>query len=121
MDVPAGERVGYGGTYVAPEGGGRIGLVPAGYHDCVPRAFSNFGYVMVAGVRCRIVGRVSMDSMTVDLSDCPDAAVGSDVLIYGRQGDWLVPLEEVSAVIGSIPHEVMARVGPRVQRIFTRH
>lgn len=121
VDVPAGERVGYGGTYTAPAGGGRVGVVPAGYHDCIPRAFSNHGHVVVGGARCDIVGTVSMDSMTIDLSGCPDAGVGSDVLIYGRRGDWNVPLEEVSAVIGTIPYEVMARVGPRVQRVFTRH
>jgi alanine racemase len=121
IDVPAGERVGYGGTYVAPPGGGRVGVVPAGYHDCVPRSFSNFGHVVIAGVRCPIIGRVSMDSMTVDVSGCAEASVGSDVLIYGRHGDWSIPLEEVAAAIGTIAYEVMARVGPRVQRIFTRH
>lgn len=121
IDVSEGERVGYGGIFTVPEPGARLGVVPAGYHDCVPRAFSNFGYVLIAGKRCPIVGRVSMDSMTVDVSGCPEAEVGSDVLIYGRRGDWEVPLEEVSAAIGSNAHEVMARVGPRVQRIFTRH
>jgi alanine racemase len=121
IDVEAGERVGYGGIYTVPEQGVRLGVVPAGHHDCVPRAFSNFGHVMIAGVRCPIVGRVSMDSMTVDVTGCPSAVVGSDVLIYGRRGDWQVPLEEVSAAVGSNAHEVMARVGPRVQRIFTNH
>jgi alanine racemase len=121
VEVPAGEGVGYGATYVAPAQGGRVGVVPAGYHDCIPRSFSNFGYVIVAGVRCPIVGRVSMDSMTIDLSACPAATVGSDVLIYGGFGSSEVPLEEVSRAIGTIPYEVMARVGPRVQRVFTRH
>jgi len=121
VEVPAGEGVGYGATYLAPAGGGRVGVVPAGYHDCVPRSFSNIGYVVVHGVRCPIVGTVSMDSMTVDLSGCPAAVVGSDVLIYGRSGAHEVRLEDVSAAIGTIPYEVMARVGPRVQRVFTRH
>ena len=121
LDVPPGEGVGYGATYVAPPGGGRVGVVPAGYHDCVPRSFSNAGYVVVDGIRCPIVGTVSMDSMTIDVSGCPGAVVGSDVLIYGKAGEAEVPLEEVSRAIGTIPYEVMARVGPRVQRVFTRH
>lgn len=121
IEVQEGERVGYGGIFTVPKSGARLGVVPAGHHDCVPRAFSNFGYVLIAGRRCPIVGRVSMDSMTVDITHCPEAVVGSDVLIYGRRGDWWVPLEEVSAAVGSNAHEVMARVGPRVQRIFTRH
>ena len=110
IQVQEGERVGYGGIFTAPKHGTRLGVVPAGHHDCVPRAFSNFGYVLIAGQRCPIAGRVSMDSMTVDISACPEAEVGSDVLIYGRRGDWDVPLEEVSAAIGTTAHEVMARV-----------
>jgi alanine racemase len=120
-EVPAGEGVGYGGTWRAPAEGGRIGVVPAGYFDCVPRAYSNVGHVIVGGVRCAIVGTVSMDSMTIDLSGCPQAAVGSDVLVYGRLGGWSVPLEEAARAIGTIPYELMARVGPRVQRVLTRH
>jgi alanine racemase len=120
-DVPEREGVGYGATWRAPAGGGRIGVVPAGYFDCVPRAYSNVGHVMVDGVRCDIVGTVSMDSMTVDLSGCPGAAAGSDVLLYGRLGGSEVPLEAAARSIGTIPYEVMARVGPRVQRVLTRH
>jgi alanine racemase len=59
--------------------------------------------------------------MTIDLSHCPSAGVGSEVLIYGRMGKSLVALEEVSQAIHTIPYEVMARVGPRVQRVFSRH
>jgi len=121
IEVPGGERVGYGGTWAAPPGGARIGVVPAGYHDCVPRALSNVGHVLVAGARCPIVGRVSMDSMTVDISGCPDAQVGSDVLVYGRRGELAISVEEVAGLVGTIAYEVMARVGPRVQRILTRH
>lgn len=121
VDVPPGERVGYGGTYEITGEGGRVGVVPAGYHDCVPRSFSNVGYVIVAGRRCPIIGRVSMDSMTIDLSDCEEAHVGSDVLILGRRGSWLIPLEDVAATIDTIPYELMVRIGPRVQRIFTNH
>lgn len=121
VDVPAGERVGYGGTFTAPAGGRRVGVVPAGYHDGVPRSASNSGVVVVAGVRCPIVGRVSMDSMAVDLTACPEAGVGTDVLVYGRQHDWSLPPEELAASAGTIAHELMARLGPRVQRILTRY
>jgi Alr-MurF fusion protein len=120
-DLQEGERVGYGGTFVAPAGGSRIGVVPAGYHDCVPRAFSNFGRVTVGGETRPIIGVVSMDSMTIDLTDTPSAQLGSDVLIYGRREGVTVSLEEVSAAIGTIAYELLVRVGPRVQRIVTRH
>ncbi|HUA12059.1 MAG TPA: alanine racemase [Solirubrobacteraceae bacterium] len=121
LELEEGARIGYGGTYRVPSGGARVGVVPAGYHDCVPRAFSNRGHVIVAGVECPILGRVSMDSMTVELTCCPDAHVGSDVLILGRHGDRDVAPERLAALIETIPYELMVRVGPRVQRILTRH
>jgi alanine racemase len=102
-------------------GGARIGVVAAGYHDCIPRAFSNFGSVMVNGQHCPIVGTVSMDSMTIDITRCRDAIVGSDVTIYGRHGASFVPIEDVARKIGTIPYELLTRIGPRVQRVFTRH
>ncbi len=80
------DRIGYGGTYRVPAAGRRVAVVAAGYHDCIPRAFSNFGYVSIDGRKCPIVGSVSMDSMVVDITGCPGAGVGSDVLIYGRHG-----------------------------------
>lgn len=120
-DLEPGESVGYGATFRASPRGTRVGVVAAGYHDCVPRAFSNFGSVMVGGKICDIVGTVSMDSMTIDLSGCPEATVGSDVTIFGHHGASFVSLENVAERIDTIPYELLARVGPRVQRIFTGH
>ncbi|MGH3889513.1 MAG: alanine racemase [Pseudonocardiaceae bacterium] len=120
-DLEPGESVGYGATFRASPRGTRVGVVAAGYHDCVPRAFSNFGYVMVGGKPCEIVGTVSMDSMTIDLSGCPEATVGSDVTIFGRHGTSFVSIEDVAEKIYTISYELLARVGPRVQRIFTGH
>ena len=121
QDLSEGDRIGYGGTYRVPAGGRRAAVVAAGYHDCVPRGLSNFGYVSVDGRKCRILGIVSMDSMVVDVSDCPSAAVGSDVLIYGRHGGSIVPIEEVAAAMDTIPYELLSRVQPRVLRVLTQH
>jgi alanine racemase/UDP-N-acetylmuramoyl-tripeptide--D-alanyl-D-alanine ligase len=120
-DLRPGEPVGYGATFRASPRGTRVGVVAAGYHDCIPRAFSNFGSVMVGGKPCEIVGTVSMDSMTIDLSGCPEATVGSDVTIFGRHGTSFISIEDVAEKIHTIPYELLARVGPRVQRIFTGH
>lgn len=121
LELSRGESVGYGATYTAPTFGRRIGVVPAGYHDCVPRAFSNHGYVVVGGVRCRIAGAVSMDSLSIDVSGSPQSEVGSEVLIYGSFDGNTVAIDEVAEAIGTIAYELMARVGGRVQRIFTWH
>ncbi len=121
VNIAEGETVGYGRTFRAPSTGKRVGVVPAGYHDCVPRAFSNHGYVIVDGERCGIAGTVSMDSMSVDISQSASVRVGAEVLIYGKYDEHSVPIEEVASAIGTISYELMARVGSRVQRIFTRH
>ncbi len=121
QDLSKGDRIGYGGTYEVPPEGRRVAVVAAGYHDCVPRSLSNFGYVSVDGRKCRILGRVSMDSMVVDVSDCPSATVGSDVLIYGRHGGASVSIEEVAAGMDTIPYELLSRVQPRVLRVLTQH
>jgi Alr-MurF fusion protein len=120
-ELAPGEPVGYGATFRTAPGGSRIAVVAAGYHDCIPRTFANVGSVVVHGRACPIVGAVSMDSMTIDVSGCPDATVGSEVVIYGGSGDATLSIEEVAARAGTIPYELLARIGPRVQRVFTRH
>jgi alanine racemase len=115
-----GDHVGYGATFRAA-GPLVTGVVQLGYHDGIFRSFQQRGAVVVDGHRCPVVGRISMDSMVVDLSACPDAAVGTDVLVFGTQGDSAQPIEAVAEAMGTIPYEVIARLGPRIQRVFVRH
>ncbi len=115
---PKGATLGYGATYTVPQDGVRVGLLPLGYHDGIPWRLSNRGSVVVHGVRAPIVGRVSMDSLMIDITDIPQAQKGSDVLLFGNHhGDELRP-EEVAAWANTIVYELLARIGPRVQRIF---
>jgi alanine racemase len=74
--------------------------------------------VLVGGNPAPIVGRVSMDSTLVDLTGALDAEPGSDVLIYGRHAGRVVRPEEVARACGTIPYELLVRLGTRVQRIF---
>ncbi|AOZ10432.1 alanine racemase [Cupriavidus malaysiensis] len=112
-DVPAGEAVGYGSHYVAPARR-RIGVVACGYADGYPRTASShaghFAPVWVDGVESRTVGRVSMDMLAVDLSDCPAAGVGTPVELWGRH----VPIDRVAAAAGTLGYELMCAVAPRV-------
>lgn len=114
-----GQRVGYGGTYVVEAEELRVGIVEAGYNDGVPWRLAGAGVVMVQGHRVRIIGRISMDSMAVDLSAVPEAAVGDEVLIFGAsEGQELRP-EEVAQSAGTIPYELLVNVDSRrVQRVF---
>jgi alanine racemase len=115
-----GDRIGYGGTFVVPENDFRVGVVPMGYHDGIPLALSNRGSVLVNGKAAPIIGRVSMDSMMIDLTGAPDVQPRTDVLIYGRYGGYTVRPEAVAETCDTIPYELLARLGPRVQRIFIR-
>jgi alanine racemase/UDP-N-acetylmuramoyl-tripeptide--D-alanyl-D-alanine ligase len=113
-----GERIGYGGTFKVPYDGFRVGVVPIGYHDGIPLNFSNRSKVLVNGKEVGIIGRVSMDSMAIDLSEQLLIENGANVLIYGKYGGDELRPEDVAGNSDTIPYELLARVGPRVQRIF---
>jgi alanine racemase len=114
-----GQRVGYNGTYMIEAPQQRVGIVAAGYNDGVSWSLSNRGEVMIQGQRVPIIGRVSMDSMAIDLSEVPQAAVGDEVLLFGtHEGQTLRP-EEVAARAGTIPYDLLVHVDSRrVQRLF---
>jgi alanine racemase len=116
--VPKGTRVGYGGTFVA-ERTTTLAIVPAGYADGVPRSLSGRGAVLIAGRRCPIAGRVSMDLTAVDVTDLPaPPARGDEVVFFGRQGDARLSVEEVARDAGTVSWEILCGVGPRVPRII---
>jgi len=114
-----GDRIGYGGTYIVEAPSQVIGIVEMGYADGVPWSLSGCGEVMLGGVRVPILGRVSMDSLAVDLSACPDASPGDDVLLFGVHAGSVLRPEEVAARAGTIPWELLVRVDTRrVARVF---
>ncbi len=113
-----GDRVGYGGTHTVTAERLRAGVLPLGYHDGIPWSLSNRGAVLVDGRPAPILGRISMDSMVVDLSAAPDAAAGSEALLFGVHHGAVLRPEEVAAQAGTIPYELLARLGPRIQRVY---
>ena len=118
--VEPGESVGYGGAATC-DVARRIGVVLAGYADGIPRALYRAGRpleVVVAGHRAPLFGTVSMDMITIDLSDIPDDAieVGAWVEIFGPNA----PIERVAEQAGTIPYEILTGIGPRVERIHVR-
>jgi alanine racemase len=113
-----GDRVGYGGTYCVTADRLRTGVLPLGYHDGIPWSLSNHGAVLVDGHPAPILGRISMDSLIVGLGAAPDAVAGSEALIFGAHHGAVLRPEEVAAQAGTIPYEILARLGPRIQRVF---
>ena len=115
-----GEGVGYGWRYQA-ESPTTIAVIPAGYADGIDTRMSGRGSVLIRGRRVPIVGAVSMDMMTVDVTGL-DVSPGDDVVIIGRQGDesWQrIDVREVAAAIGTIPWEVVCRIGTRIERQYS--
>jgi len=109
-ELKAGERAGYGGLFFA-ESAMRIGTVACGYADGYPRHAPTGTPVLVEGKRTRTLGRVSMDMLCVDLSNAPDAKLGSRVTLWGEG----LPVEEVAHAAGTISYELLCALAPRVQ------
>ncbi|GAC1328452.1 MAG: alanine racemase [Candidatus Dormibacteria bacterium] len=116
-NLAPGDRVGYGGTYAA-EVPTRVATVATGYADGYPRGLSGRGTALLGGQRCDVVGRVSMDFMTIDASAVDGVEPGDEVVIIGRQGEESISAVEVAESIASIPWEVLAMIGARVERVF---
>ena len=116
--VDAGATVGYGGTWRAKVRT-NIATVAIGYADGVHRIRSNHGYALVRGHKAPLVGTVSMDAITLDVSDVEGAAVGDVVTLIGQDGEQRVTAEQVGRWSGTISYEVLTSIGPRVERRYT--
>ena len=114
--VRDGESAGYGQAYYA-EGPRTVAVVPAGYADGVDWRLGGRGVVLVRGRRVPIVGRVSMDMLSIDVTGM-DVSPGDEVVLLGRQGDERLDAREVAATIGAIPWEILCRLGARIDREF---
>jgi alanine racemase len=114
QQLQPGDTVGYGSSFTA-DAPLRIGVVACGYADGYPRHCTTGTPVLVDGIRTRLVGRVSMDMVAVDLSPVPRAGFGSTVTLWGRADDGTVlPIDEVAAAGGTLSYELMCALAPRV-------
>lgn len=116
--VEAGATVGYGATWRSPEKA-RVATVAIGYADGVHRARSNRGHVLVQGRRAPLIGTVSMDAITLDVTGVPDVQVGDVATLIGRDGDERITAEEVAEWSGTISYEVLTSLGSRVERRYS--
>jgi alanine racemase len=118
FDLPAGEPIGYGLRY-RPAADTRIATLGIGYGDGWPRAHGNNGTVLVRGRRAPIVGSVCMDMLMADVTMIGDASPGDDVVIIGAQGGDRIDVREMAAQIGTIPYEILCRIGSRIERVYS--
>ncbi len=116
-DEPPGTHLGYGGAYTTARES-RIATLAVGYDDGLNRLLYDGGRVLIRGRRAPIVGRISMDLTTVDVTDIPDVAEGDEATILGRQGDECITAWEHARLCRTIPWEILCRIGARVPRIY---
>ncbi|OKP29366.1 catabolic alanine racemase DadX [Serratia fonticola] len=115
QQLQAGDRVGYGWRYAA-SGAQRIGVVACGYADGYPRHAPTGTPVWVDGILTHTVGSVSMDMMTVDLTPCPQATIGTDVELWGRK----LPVDDVAAAAGTLGYELLTALAARVPIVIEK-
>jgi alanine racemase len=116
-DFPAGQSIGYNGRFVtkAPS---KIAVIPVGYGDGFTRHLSNKGRVIVRDQYAPIVGNVSMDLTTIDVTDVPGASVGDEVILIGSSPNCAIPASEHAKHAGTIIYEILCGLSPRVPRIY---
>ncbi|MFC3999820.1 alanine racemase [Nocardiopsis sediminis] len=115
--VPAGSGVSYGHRYTTDRAT-RLALIPLGYGDGVPRAATNTAEVLAAGQRRRIAGTVCMDQFMLDIGEGP-AVAGDDAVLFGPGDRGEPTAQDWADALGTIPYEIVTRVGPRVPRTYT--
>jgi alanine racemase len=116
-DLPAGQPVGYGARFTT-ERPSRIAVINAGYADGILRQRTNRGCALLRGRRVPLVGTISMDLTTLDVTDVPNAALGDIVTIYGRDGDAQIQVSDVAREIGTVTSDLLCALGRRVPRHY---
>jgi alanine racemase len=114
QELKANDSVGYGGAYTASRSH-RVGVVACGYADGYPRHAPNGTPVLVCGRKARLVGRPSMDMLTVDLTDVPEARLGSPVVLWGEG----LSVDDVATAASTVGYELLCAVAPRVPHVTT--
>jgi alanine racemase len=117
-DIPKGSSVSYGRTFITPREM-RVATLSAGYADGFPWQLSNRGAAMlVRGKRCPLLGRVTMDLMVIDVTNIDGVQVGDEVVLMGCDGNEEISCAELAEKAGTIPWEIVTRIGARVRRVF---
>lgn len=118
-EVPAGFKISYGTTYET-EKPTTIATVSIGYADGLNRLLSSKGRMLVCGHSAQIVGRICMDLTMLDVGNIPEIAIGEEVVVFGRQGNASISVDEIASTINTINYEVVSTIMERVPRIYLR-
>jgi alanine racemase len=116
-EFPEGYSIGYNQTYITYKPT-RIATIPVGYGDGYGVLLSNQGEVLIRGKRAPVVGRVSMDMCTINVTHIPECRVGDEVVLMGRQGGEAITANEIAERVKTISYEVLCALGKRAPRVF---
>ena len=116
-EIPEGALVGYGGTFRAPRAM-RIAILGAGYADGVFHRLSNRGKVIAAGQLTPILGTISMDLTTIDVSHAPELEPGDAVTLLGTEGEATLDAQQIARVAGTISYNILSSISARVRRVY---
>ena len=115
-ELPAGTTLGYGRTWCLAKPT-KVATISAGYADGLPLALTNRGFVFIGGKRCKIIGRISMDYTTVDVSDVKNVKPGDEVICFGKCGKDSITPDDWATLKGTHAYDIICSLGNRVQRI----
>ncbi len=115
--LPAGTTLGYGRTWCLNKET-KVATISAGYADGLPLALTNRGHVFIGGKRCKIIGRISMDYTTVDVSEVENVKAGDEVICFGKCGSDSITPDDWAALKGTHAYDIICSLGNRVERVF---
>lgn len=116
-DFPSGQGIGYGSTFITSRPT-KIATIPVGYGDGYGFILSNNSEALIRGQRASIVGRISMDMSTIDVTHIPDCEVGDEVVLLGCQGNELISADDLAARASTISYEILCALGKRAPRVY---
>ncbi|MBA7498203.1 Alanine racemase 1 [subsurface metagenome] len=120
-ELPMGESIGYGRTYTTNQRRTKVASLPLGYADGYNRLLSNQVEVLVRGRRFPIIGRICMDQTMIDVTNLPQVEIGDEVVLWGRQGEEEITVEEIAEKIGTINYEIVHMPDKkRVPKLFIK-
>ena len=118
-ELPEGSYIGYGRKYYTHQKT-KIATIPVGYADGFSRSLGNKGRVLIRGQYAPIIGNICMDQFMVDVTHIKGVSVEDEVVLFGRQGEKEIPVEEIAALLGTINYEIVCMIGKRVPRVYVK-
>ncbi len=115
--IAKGHGISYGHTFVAPRDM-KVAILAIGYKDGYLRCLSNKSFVLIAGRRCAVIGRVTMDQITIDVSKVPSLRIGGEAVILGRQKDASITADELAGYADTISYEIVCSLGNHLPRVY---